>query len=331
MPLQQRADELRQTAVGELANTLYVRDRDAFASVLGSAIALRLFLFVVPANLALLAFVHLVGIDAALQGTVSSSITTGSVVDEFSSVTFGAALWTFITSFGFMLWAGRSLAQVLATGSTSAWQMPPRSARLTVRSALALSMLLFAIVAMGPVLQWVRDRGSIPLTVLGWVGVAALVTFGWFLMALTLPRPTKDPGALLPGVFVVGIGFTVLQWFMQFYLPRRIAETSDKFGDLASTLAALSYFFFVGRLIAGGLVLSAVSYERWGSLSMQLLELPGVRGLSARWPGVRRYFEQPTEAAEAGAHDERERAGRSAGQSPGDLDEDGVVQPEPHM
>jgi len=43
----------------DLAVQYYERDRDSFASVLGAAIALRLFLFFVPAMLVLLAFVML--------------------------------------------------------------------------------------------------------------------------------------------------------------------------------------------------------------------------------------------------------------------------------
>ena len=119
------------------------------------------------------------------------------------------------------------------------------------------------------------------------------MTLGWFLLTLTLPRPTSDPGAVLPGVLLVALGFTVLQWFMQFYLPRKIEDSRDTLGDLSSTVAALGYFFFVGRLIAGSMVLSAVTYERWGSISNQVFDLPGIRQLSAKFPKIRAYFDQP--------------------------------------
>lgn len=293
MGWRERTDDLRDRGLVEVGTTLYVRDRDAFASVLGSAIALRLFLFVIPANIALLALVHLLHLTSVFDSTLESSVTTGELAANYHDVTFWSQLWTFLSSLVLTVWAGRSLARVLATGSTSAWQMPPATAKLGVRAVFALSALLFAIIAMSAILDKVRDIGGVAISFLGWVGVFAIVALGWFLLTLTLPRPTSDPGAVLPGVLLVALGFTVLQWFMQFYLPRKIAETSDTMGDLSSTVAALGYFFFVGRLVAGSMVLSAVSYERWGSVSNQFFDLPGVRQLSARWPRLRAYFDQP--------------------------------------
>lgn len=277
-----------------MGTSLYLRDRDAFASVLGSAIALRLFLFVVPANIALISLVHLLHLTSVFQSSLESSVTTGELASTFSEVTFWSQLWTFVSSGVLTVWAGRSLARVLATGSTSAWQMPAHTAKVGVRGVVGLSSVLFGILLMAAVLDRVRDVGGVAISMLGWVGVFAMVTAGWFVLSLTLPRPSSDPGSLIPGVLVVGLGFTVLQWFMQFYLPRKIAESSDRLGDLSATVAALSYFFFIGRIIAGAFVLSAVTYERFGSISTQLFELRGIRTMSARWPRLRRYFDQPT-------------------------------------
>lgn len=293
MGWRERTDDLRERGLVEVGTTLYIRDRDAFASVLGSAIALRLFLFVIPANIALVALVHLLHLSSVFNSTLESAVTTGELAKNFDDVTFWSQLWTFVSSLALTVWAGRSLARVLATGSTSAWRMPPATAKLGTRAILALSALLFAIIAMSAILAKVREIGGVAISFLGWVGVFAIVAFGWFLLTLTLPRPTSDPGAVLPGVLLVSLGFTVLQWFMQFYLPRKIEESSDTLGDLSSTVAALGYFFFVGRLVAGSMVLSAVTYERWGSISNQVFDLPGIRQLSAKFPKLRAYFDQP--------------------------------------
>ena len=293
MGWRERTDDLRERGLVEVGTTLYIRDRDAFASVLGSAIALRLFLFVIPANIALVALVHILHLTSVFSSTLESSVTTGELAANFNEVTFWSQLWTFVSSLALTVWAGRSLARVLATGSTSAWRMPPATAKLGTKAVLALSALLFAIIAMSAILDKVRDIGGVAISFVGWVGVFAIVTLGWFLLALTLPRPTSDPGAVLPGVLLVALGFTVLQWFMQFYLPRKIEESSDTLGDLSSTVAALGYFFFVGRLVAGSMVLSAVTYERWGSISNQVFDLPGIRQLSAKFPKIRAYFDQP--------------------------------------
>lgn len=288
--LRGRSEELRQRDVVDVAVTLYARDRDAFASVLGSALALRLFLFVVPANVALIALVHIIRAGSLLDQTLESSFTTGELAANFGDISWWAAVWTFLSSFVLTLWAGRSLARVLATGSISAWQMPPREAKLRVKAILALSVLLFGLILAGDIFQRLRDAGGIALSMVSWVAVCAVITAGWFVVALSLPRSTRDPGSVLPGVALVGVGFTVLQWFMQFYLPRKIEGSSDRLGDLASTVAALSYFFFIGRLMSASFVVSAVVFERWGSVSTLVFGLPGLRRIRDRSPAVRRFF-----------------------------------------
>jgi uncharacterized BrkB/YihY/UPF0761 family membrane protein len=293
--IKDRAEELRQVAVVEVATDLYARDRDAFATVVGSAMAMRLFLFVVPANIALIALTRLLNVDSGLGTTLASSITTGQLPSSFDTVSFWASLWTFVSSMVLTLWAGRSLARILATASTSAWQMPPRHAKLRIKTVLALSTLLFLLIAVSDALNRMRELDSLALTAASWVGVLAAASGCWLIVALSLPRPTRDPGSVLPGVILVGVGFTVLQWFMQFYLPRKVEESTDRLGDLATTVAALSYFFLIGRLVASGFVLSAITFERWGSVSAQLFGLPVIRRIPKRYPAVQRFFALPPE------------------------------------
>ncbi|MFM2076488.1 MAG: hypothetical protein RJA49_378, partial [Actinomycetota bacterium] len=123
-----------------------------------------------------------------------------------------------------------------------------------------------------------------------WLAVLGTFAVVWFIAMLTLPRGTTDPGALIPGALLFGAGYTVLQWFMQFYLPRKIQRTTDTFGQVATTIAALGNFFFLGRLMSASFVFTAVLYEQHGSLSHHLFALPGVRRLPAKFPKVRVYF-----------------------------------------
>lgn len=294
MGVRDRAEELRRSNLAAVATDLFVRDRDAFASVLGSALAMRLFLFVVPANVALIALVNAIDLGSVFEQTATSSVTVGDLADNYGDVGFWAGMWAFVSALALSLWAGRTVVRVLAMGSTAAWRLPPSQAKLGIKPLLSLSSLLIAILAVNGLLERVRDIGGLGVSLGTWVIVPVVMTATWFMVLLTLPRPSSDPGAVLPGVILVGIGFTVLQWFMQFYLPRRVEDMSDRFGSLATTLASLSYFFLVGRLMAASLVVSAVAYERWGSVSSRLFALPLVRRVPARWPGVARYFSLPT-------------------------------------
>jgi uncharacterized BrkB/YihY/UPF0761 family membrane protein len=114
---------------------------------------------------------------------------------------------------------------------------------------------------------------------------------GWFLLTMTLPRRTTDPGALLPGVILVAVGFAGLSWFMHIYLPDKIERMSDTYGSLAVSVATLGYFFSVGRLLASAFTLNAVAFERFGSVSHYVFSVPGVRAVPTRWPAVARYFD----------------------------------------
>ncbi len=108
---------------------------------------------------------------------------------------------------------------------------------------------------------------------------------------MVLPRGTTDPGAVLPGAVLMGVGFAILQWFMQIYLPAKIARTTDTMGSLATTVATLGYFFFIGRLMSATFVVNAIVFQRWGSISRVVFSLPGLRRLPARSPKLERFFD----------------------------------------
>ena len=277
--------------VVDLATKLYARDQDAFASVLGSAIALRLFLFVVPANVALLGLINLVSLDGPLGGMLKESPTTGQMAQNYGELSFWHALWITISGTILTLWAGRSLARVMATCSAAAWQMHATAARVKLRNVAALTAMLFTLMLASIVFAKMRDIGGPAAAVAAWLAVAATFFVGWFIVELVLPRATPDPSAVLPGAALVGLGFSVLQWFMQIYLPGKIARTTDTMGSLAATVATLGYFFFVGRLMSASFVVNAIIFQRWGSISQVVFALPFLRRLPKRFPKLEQFFD----------------------------------------
>jgi uncharacterized BrkB/YihY/UPF0761 family membrane protein len=272
-----------------LAEAMYERDQDAFASVLGSAIALRLFLFVIPVTLAGVGLVNLMSLDHVLDDTVTSNITLGTLSAALKDASAWKAFTTTVTGLILTLWAGRTLARVLATTSSAAWQLERRSKVRPVQM-LALIGVMFSTVVANLMFTRLRDIGGVTAGFLVTLMVLATVTVAWFIVSLTLPRGTTDPGAVLPGALVFGIAYSALQWFMQFYLPNKIARTSDTFGQLAVTIATLGNFFFIGRIMSSSFVVSAVVFERYGSISHVVFGLPVVRTLPRKFPKLRTYF-----------------------------------------
>ena len=107
------------SAVG-VAEALYRRDALAFGSVLGSAIALRMFLFIIPANVTLIAFSRITNFTDVFDETFTSSPTTGPMATALLGINRWQALGVFLSSAVLTLWAGRSLARVLAVEAATA-------------------------------------------------------------------------------------------------------------------------------------------------------------------------------------------------------------------
>jgi hypothetical protein len=309
----------RRPAFGYAA-ALYDRDQDAFASVLGSAIALRLFLFAIPANVALVGLVNVVRGGAFMDEHLQASVTTGEIARTLSGASFWSSVWIFLSGLVLMVWAARSLARVLATTAVSAWRMHARAPKVSIPSVLALTGVLFATILTASVFSSVRDIGGVAASVGSWAVISLVVATSWYLVMLTQPRGTTDPGALLPGAVMLGLSYAGVHWFMQLYLPNRIERNTDRLGDLAVTVATLGYFFLVGRIMSSSFVVTAVTYERFGSLSQLVFDLPVLRRIPARFPKVATFFdlhdddppstgEEPTEADSTAADPPDEQPG----------------------
>lgn len=289
-----------------LSVQLYERDRDTFASMFGSAIALRLFLFMVPAMLVVVGLIATVAGTDGLDRLVDASGATGSIAAQLSEAARSAdsAGW-WLLGIGLILtpWAGRGLITVLGACARGAWRIGGRKAHTSLRSMSAVIALLMLMLTVTFVLDQVRGAEGIAVSVAGLVAASVAVGVGWFAVTWVLPRGTTDPGALLPGAVLVGAGLGVLQWFMQFYLPDRLARSSAVMGSLGASVAILGYMFLVGRLLAASLIIDAVIFERFGSISGVVFVLPGLRRLPARSPRLARFFDLDIGATRASPSD----------------------------
>ncbi len=278
----------------DLAVEYYERDRDAFASVLGAAIALRLFLFFVPAMLLVTGILMLVvGHDGVRSIAEQGGVTGGlaNQVEEATTTSRTTTLGLLVAALWLTVWGGRSLTKVLAACSAGAWRMTGRQGRATFRMAVAVTTLIFLFVIVAGVMNRLRETQGLAVITTSWLLVGALYAVAWFLVSATLPRTTSDPGALLPGALGVGAGFAALQWFMQYYLPTKLAHSTALAGSIGASVAALGYMFFLGRIMASSFILDAVVYERLGSVSHLFFSLPVLRALPRRFPSLARYFD----------------------------------------
>jgi hypothetical protein len=278
----------------DLAVQLYERDRETFASVLGSAIALRLFLFFVPIVVAVVGFIQMVMGSNRISQLLSQANIKGGMAAQIASATRTSKNSGFLIFAGGLLaaiWAGRSLTRVLAACAAGSWQLGGVRGKATLKMAGMVTGLLFAMVVIAAVINRIRVHSGVALAATSLLVVAVVYAGTWFVVTWTLPRGTPDPGALLPGAAVVGIGMALLQAFMQFYLPDKIARSSHTMGSIGVAVAVLGYLFFFGRLLAASFVLDAVVYEKFGSISEVVFALPFIRRIPRRWPRVARFFD----------------------------------------
>ena len=92
------------------------------------------------------------------------------------------------------LWAGRSLAKVLAACSAAAWRLPASQAKVTVVAALALSGIVFVEVVASTIVASIRDLGGAPAWALSWGTLVAITGRGLVPRAAHAPARRERPG-----------------------------------------------------------------------------------------------------------------------------------------
>ncbi|MET0729270.1 MAG: YhjD/YihY/BrkB family envelope integrity protein [Acidimicrobiales bacterium] len=269
------------------------RDRESAGTIVGSALAFRLFLFFAPLLLCAVGILGFVaswadGEDINQAAGVSGSLAVqiNSALTQPDSTRWAAAL---VGLFG-MFWAGRSLSKVMVTASCLAWQLPLR-ARAPVRVIGAVVGLFVGIGLVAAIVNRIRLELGLAAAGLSFLAAFAIYALTWIVMSTLLPRATKDPGALLPGAVLVSAALAGMQAVSQLYLPDKIERASQLYGAIGTTLVTLGWFFILGRAIVLGMSLDAVIYERFGSVSQFVFSLPLVRILRQRSSWIRRFFD----------------------------------------
>jgi uncharacterized BrkB/YihY/UPF0761 family membrane protein len=277
----------------DLALRFYQRDRESAGTVVGSAVAFRLFLFFVPLLLfvvGLLGFVATVvdANDVHEQTGITASLAV-QIDTALSQPDSSRWIATILGLVG-MASAGRSLSKVLVSASCFAWRLPVR-AKASMRIVGGI-IGFFAGIGLAAVIVN-RIRADLGLAAAGFSFLAAVVVYGlaWVAVSLMLPRATNDPAAVLPGAVLVGLTIAGMQAVSQLYLPNRLGHASELYGAIGTTIVTLGWFFILGRAMVLAMVLNAVIHERFGTISQAVFSLPVLRILPRKSAWIRRFFD----------------------------------------
>ena len=275
MDIRNRADELRSTAEERFAD---LRKRwwpmefgvegvrrwlDANGTILAGHLAFRVFSFLVPLYLILIAvlgFAEGSGTDVGevaedLQlGSAMASTMTSAATDASESRVQALAIGLFA-----MLLAGAGLATALRSVYGVIWNIKPKKSalgRLVIVGALILVVLAQSFGS--AVRQILSDDGPLGLGA-GIVLVFLTATLAVLVVSWVLPRRTDRLRDVLLGAAVGGLGFAGLNIATVVYFADKLQRSSQVYGSLGVAVTVLLYLFVVGQI----LVISAIVNTLW--------------------------------------------------------------------
>jgi uncharacterized BrkB/YihY/UPF0761 family membrane protein len=301
-----RAEALLETAEDrpliDVGLRIYRRDRESAGTVVSSAVAFRLFLFFVPL---LLFVVGLVGFLATQidEDDVQRTGITGSVAEQINGALEQphSTRWiAVLVGLVGMATTGRTLSKTMVSASCLAWRLPVRP-KASPKVTGGIVGLIVGVGLVSLVINRIRIELGIAAAGMSYLLAVAVYVVAWLLVTLMLPRAPSDPSALVPGAVLIAVTMVGMQAFSQLYLPGRFSRASELYGAVGATLVVLGWFFVLGRVIVLALVVDAIIYERFGSISQFVFSLPGLRALPRRSPRFRRFF--ALDADEEGADD----------------------------
>lgn len=244
------------------------RDRAIAGSVLASAIAYRLFIWLLPLTLVLVAAV---GIVADVQGERAARYVADAGIGDVFANSVGAAaeatgFWgriAVIVSAGVVLvYETYVLLRALRAVSAFAWGVPVRAMRRPASDTLLLLGLLLATVVTAGLTG--RIAGVLVLPI-GWLlslaSLAVLPAFFVVMSARLLPSDATRWTDHLPGAVLFYVSLSAIHLFNALVLFPWITRKEETYGVLGVAAGVLLSLFFLGRAMGLCAALNAVLRE----------------------------------------------------------------------
>ena len=253
----------------DAAFTAHGRDLAVGGNLLASAIAYRLFLWMLPLALlgtSFLGFVraadeedpaHLAD-DLGLSAYVASTVARAAEQAESSRwLVLVIGLWALYV-------ASAAGAKTFSAVHGLVWGLSVRRPRKTARAGAAFTGfgVLALLVTFGA--YWARREApsiGLGVTLAIFVAYAAL----WLAIALFLPHADAPWTRLIPGALFAAFGAQVLHLATVFYLASKLEHASELYGGLGAAAGVLLWLYLLGRLAVGSAVINATLWERTGA------------------------------------------------------------------
>ncbi|MGW5241648.1 YihY/virulence factor BrkB family protein [Monashia sp. NPDC004114] len=235
--------------------------------LLASAIAFRLFFWVLPVVLLGVALLSALGRsdnevrDGAVDATGISGAARAEVLTALSE---GGRSWWILAVIGLfgVLWTTMLLRRTLVLVNAHLWETTTGKAgtRQLVVSVFFF-VALVSLVAFSARLVGELDGlfpGSVVLSAL----VQALVAGAcWFAVMRQLPDRRSHWTDLVPGALVFGVGLALMHAVSRLYLPARFEHSSALYGSLGIAAAMLVWLLLFGQLVVWSAIVSSVWHD----------------------------------------------------------------------
>jgi uncharacterized BrkB/YihY/UPF0761 family membrane protein len=240
------------------------RNRGVAASVLAGGMAYRLFLWLLPFGLIVGGALGLGDADATEEAVAKGGLPQ-AIVDAIGDVARAADSnwwWLLLTGVPLLLWEGYAGARAVQLVHSLVWNEPPPHIR-PLASSLVFSGGMCVFVGAVSLTWWARDW-----TQLEQLGVLVLMIAPlaglWLWVSLRLPHGSASWKALLPGAFLVAVGFQVTHGLIVYLLGPKLEKSTSLYGGLGVVATVLFFMWVVGRIVVTAPILDSALHEELG-------------------------------------------------------------------
>ncbi len=241
------------------------RDAEVGGGIIACALAYRLFIWLLPVALVVVAGLGLAA-DASsgspeeaaaalgFEGLVTSSIANAAESpNRWYALLIGVPL---------LVWATRSLLRALIGAHRLVWgDVRTSVTKPTIVRSLEFLGLLLCLAAVSAAASALRSWSTFPglaATVVAVVPYAGL----WLVIALRLPHGEAPWTALVPGALVYGVGTEIVHGVIAYVITPWALAKQGTYGALGLAAALLLCLFLISRLVVSSAVVNATLWER---------------------------------------------------------------------
>lgn len=255
--------------VAEIGWRTLRRDASIGGSVLGAALAYRIFVWLLPFVLVIVLTLALVVDqtdgnigeavrDAGLTGFMASSVADAAQGTRGWAVALGLVAALFVLAY-----QSSALLRAIRAVTALAWHLPVTRVPSPARSSLLFLGWLVAFIAVAGSAAPIRRALVFPLDLLvNLIAYGAGLTVLWLVLSwFLLPHDADNWLELVPGALAVGAGVGAIGLFNTLVLFPWLSEREETYGVLGVAAGLLFGFFLIGRTMELAAALNATLAE----------------------------------------------------------------------